>query len=190
MRKGLSAVQGSVIAEIDVSEETDLAGALGNLQRGIVPVDAFLVTPLVDLSARIVTAIRGAGFTQPIVGGNSFNTLDIARLSGSAIEGAYVGAAWNPAATSQASQDFVAAYQRAYGVSPDQFAAQGYTAVYLLADAARRAKTTEASALRDALAATRELSTPLGSLAISPNRDAVHPPVVQQYVGGQLTLVK
>jgi branched-chain amino acid transport system substrate-binding protein len=190
MRKGINAINGAVVAEIDISRETNVPAVLDGLRRGIVPVDAFLVTPLVDQSAKIVTAIRDAGFSQPIVGGNSFNTLDIARLTGSAIEGAYVGAAWNPTLTSSRSRSFVDAYSRAYGGPPDQFAAQGYTSVYILADAVRRARSADAVTLRDALAATQDLDTPLGSLSMSSNRDAVHLPVVQRYVNGQLTVIQ
>jgi branched-chain amino acid transport system substrate-binding protein len=190
MRKGINAINGAVVAEIDISRETNVPAVLDGLRRGTVLVDAFLVTPLVDQSAKIVTAIRDAGFSQPIVGGNSFNTLDIARLTGSAIEGAYVGAAWNPTLTSSRSRSFVDAYSRAYGGPPDQFAAQGYTSVYILADAVRRARSADAVTLRDALAATQDLDTPLGSLSMSSNRDAVHLPVVQRYVNGQLTVIQ
>jgi branched-chain amino acid transport system substrate-binding protein len=190
MRKGLGAVNGSVVAQVDVSQETDLAAVLEGLSRGIVAIDAFLVTPLVGQSAEIVNAIRAAGFAQPIVGGNSFNTLDIARLTGAAIEGAYVGAAWNPVLSSPRSRGFVDAYVQAYGAPPDQFAAQGYSSVYILADAARRAGSTDAAALRDALAATNDLDTPLGSLSMSPTRDALHAPVVQRYADGALTVVE
>jgi branched-chain amino acid transport system substrate-binding protein len=187
MQKGVDAVGGVVVAQIDVSTERDLAAALAGIDRSTV--DTFLVTPLVDESAAIVTAIRSAGFDQKIIGGNSFNTLEIARKSGAAIEGAYVGAAWNPGISEPASQAFVSAYTRRFGSAPDQFAVQGYASVHLLADAVKRAGSTDHRAVRDALANTTAVETPLGSVSISLSRNAVHRAVVQQYRNGQLVVV-
>ena len=188
MRTGMANVNGKVSVEIDLAQ-TDLATALAGLKGQ--SVDAFLITPLVEKSGPAAAAVRAAGFTQPIIGGNSFNTLDVARLAGpAAIEGAYVGAAWNPGVDSKASQAFVAAYTKKYGRAPDLFAAQGYATIEVLADGLRRAKSTDHAKLRTALAATANLETPLGKLSISKTREAVHPSVLQRYKGSQLTVVK
>ena len=183
MRTGLTAQGGAVVAEIDVSK-ANVADELARLQGQ--QVDVFLVTPLVETSVPVLKAIRDGGFRQPIVGGNSFNTLDIARLAGPAVEGAYVGAAWNADEQGATSRAFVQAYKAAYGAAPQLFAAQGYSSVYLLLDAAKRASAPTPAALRDALAATRDLDTPLGRLSMSDKREATHPPVTQQYRNGQL----
>jgi branched-chain amino acid transport system substrate-binding protein len=188
MRKGMAAIGGRLVAEIDTSKEADLRVALATLDAN--GIDAFLVTPLVDESASILRTIREQGFGQTIVGGNSFNTLDIARLAGSAIEGAYAGAAWNPADPSASSKRFVEAYTKEYREAPDLYAAQGYTAVQVLADAVRRAGTTDAASVRAALAETKDVDTPLGRLSMSPERNAVHAPVVQQFHDGRLTVVQ
>jgi ABC-type branched-subunit amino acid transport system substrate-binding protein len=106
-----------------------------------------------------------------------------------------VGAAWNPGSTAPASVAFTAAFQAAFGRVPDLFAAQGYAAVLVAYDAATRANGTGTGTglptltLRDAMAATRNLDTPLGLLSMSTRREAVHTPVVQQFRGGQLVLL-
>jgi len=184
MRAGIAAQGGSMIAEIDLARTT--AAEVATL-RGQ-PIDVFLVTPLVEAAVPVLQAIRGAGFTQPVVGGNSFNSLDIAALAGPAVEGAYVGAAWNPGVEGATSRAFVEAFTTEYGHAPDQFAAQGYTSVLVVFDALRRASATTPSALRDALAVTRDLDTPLGRLSMSDKREAVHPPVTQQYRNGKLVV--
>jgi branched-chain amino acid transport system substrate-binding protein len=187
MRTALTAKGGAILREIDVSK-VDINAELTSLQGQAF--DAFLVTPLLDTSAAALKAIRGAGFQQIVIGGNSFNTLSIAQLSGGAVEGAYVGAVWNPGINTPTSKGFVGAYTAAYGHAPDQFAAQGYTSMYVLADAVRRAGSDDHAAIRDALAATKDLDTPLGKLSISDKREAQHAPVVQQYQGGQLVVVQ
>jgi branched-chain amino acid transport system substrate-binding protein len=188
MRAGLSAIGLKPAVEIDITQTPDVVVALAEL-RGR-PVDAFLITPLVDKSAAIVKAVRAAGYQQQIVGGNSFNTLSIAPESGNAVEDAYVGAAWNPGLITPASRRFVEGYRQAYGRQPELFAAQGYAAVQVLADAVRRAGSGDRAAIRSALAATDKLDTVLGPLSMSPHREAVHNPVVQRYKSGALTAVQ
>ncbi len=185
MRLGVAQQGATIVREINLATQ-DLAAELARLQGETF--DTFLVTPLVAKAAPALLAIRAARFQQPVVGGNSFNTLDIARIAGSAAEGAYVGAAWNPALTSKTSTAFTEAFRAAYGYSPDQFAAQGYTSVLVVFDAARRTAGSTLS-LRDAIAATRDLDTPLGVLSISAAREAVHSPVVQQFRNGQLVVL-
>jgi branched-chain amino acid transport system substrate-binding protein len=187
MRDGLAAKGGTILKEIDVAK-SDINGELAGLQGQ--SFDAFLVTPLLDTSAAALKAIRAAGFQELVIGGNSFNTPDIDSLSGGAAEGAYVGAAWNPGEDNPTSRGFVGAYTEEFGHAPDQFAAQGYSTVYVLADAERRAGSGDHAAVRDALAATKDLATPLGSLSISDKREAQHEPVVQQYQGGKLVVVQ
>jgi branched-chain amino acid transport system substrate-binding protein len=190
MRAGLAAAGASSPLEIDITQTPDVGALLASL-RLLRPVDAILVTPLIDKSAEIVKALRGAGFTQQIIGGNSFNTQSIVQKSAGGVEGAYVGAAWNPGVTTAASRRFVDAYKRAYsGREPDLFAAQGYASVQILADAVQRAGPADRAALRDALASTDRLETALGVLTMSPRREALHAPVVQQYRGGVLTAVQ
>lgn len=185
MRAGIAAQGGSIVAEVDLAKgaATDVAALRGQ------PIDVFLVTPLVDAAVPVLRAIRDAGFAQPIVGGNGFNTPDIARLAGAAIEGAYVGAAWNPGVDTATSRAFTQAFTAQNGTAPDLFAAQGYTSILLLFDALKRASATTPPALRDALASTRDLDTPLGRLSMSDRREATHPPVTQQYRGGKLVVV-
>jgi branched-chain amino acid transport system substrate-binding protein len=188
MRKGIAAIGATIVREVDVSKQPDLAQAVTSSQGE--QADAFLVTPLLDRSVAILKALRAGGLKQTVVGGNSFNTLDIARLAGEAAEGAYVGAAWNPALATPESRRFVEAYAKAYGTAPDQFAAQGYASAQLLASAIRSAGSASPNAVRDALASATTVMTPLGDIAMSAQRDAVHAPVVQQYRGGQLTVVR
>ena len=186
MRKGIEDVGATISGEVDVAE-TDIASALPELHGKAF--DAILVTPLVDKSAGIVKAIRGGGFAQTIIGGNSFNTLGIAEAAGAAIEGTYAGAAWNPGVDSPASKRFVDAYTQKYGAAPDLFGAQGYSSVYLLLDAVKRAGTMEHAAIRDALAKLEGVQTPLGNATMSARREAVHEPVVQRFEGGKLVVL-
>jgi branched-chain amino acid transport system substrate-binding protein len=186
MRTGIAEIAATIVAEVDVAT-TDIATMFADLHAKAF--EAFLVTPLVEKSSTIVRALRADGFSQAIIGGNSFNTPGIAAEAGTAVEGAYVGAAWNPGVDTAAGQAFVKAFTDKYGSAPDLFAAQGYSSVYLLFDAVQRAESVDRAAVRDALAATKDLSTPLGRLTMSPIREAEHAPVAQRFENGKLVVL-
>jgi branched-chain amino acid transport system substrate-binding protein len=186
MRKGIEAINGQIVTEVDI-ENTDIAAALPELHTK--SLDTVLITPLLAKSAEVVKALRGDGFQQVFIGGNSFNTPDMANAAGPAVEGTYVGAAWNAGQESGASKDFVAAYQERFNAAPDVFAAQGYSSVYLLLDAVKRAGATDGPALRDALGALQGVETPLGSVTMTDGRQAKYAPVVQRFEGGKLVIL-
>jgi ABC-type branched-subunit amino acid transport system substrate-binding protein len=75
-------------------------------------------------------------------------------------------------------------------LSPDQFAAQAFTGVYLLAYAIRDAGKVESAAIRDALAKLKDVDTILGKFSVAANREAVHTPVVQEVKDGKFAIFK
>ena len=93
-----------------------IAAALPDLDGH--PLDAVLITPLLAKSADVVKALRNDGFQQVLIGGNSFNSPDMATATGGAVEGTYVGAAWNPDEDTNAS-DFVAADTQRFESAPE-----------------------------------------------------------------------
>ena len=64
------------------------------------------------------------------------------KNAGDAAEGVVVGAAWNSASSNPLSQKFMSSYKAKYNSDPDQFAAQAYTGVYILADGLKRGGST------------------------------------------------
>jgi branched-chain amino acid transport system substrate-binding protein len=186
MRKGMQEINANIAVEIDIANTKNYAAALAGLHQ---QVDAFLVTPLINDAGPILNAIRSAGFPQPIVGGNSFNTLDLIAASGGAVNGAYVGAAWNPGANNAMSRKFVDDYTKAYGSAPDLFAAQGFAAVEVLVAAAKNAGSVENAALRSALGRTKDLETIFGKMTMT-GREAQYEPVIQQFQDGKLVVVQ
>jgi branched-chain amino acid transport system substrate-binding protein len=84
---------------------------------------------------------------------------------------------------------FVEAYTAKYGIAPDQFAAQAYTAVYIIHEAMKKAGTTEdRKAIRDAMAQVKDFDTVLGKFSFTDARDAQHQPVVQVVKNGKFTV--
>ncbi len=147
--------------------------------------DAIVVSALLDPAVGIATQARKLGLTQPIIGGNGFNSPAFIKGAGDAAEGVIVGAAWNSASTNPTSQKFIAAYKAKFNADPDQFAAQAYAGVYILAKAIANANSTDRTAIRDGLAKIKDFDTVLGSFNFTDKRDAQHPAVIQVVQSGK-----
>jgi len=166
--------------------DTDFSAQLTKIQS-LAP-DAIVISALAEEAANIMLQARTLGITVPFIGGNGFNSPKLAEIAGPAAEGAISGAAWNIASTYPASADFVAAFNTEYGGNPDQFAAQAYTAAWVAAYAIKSADSVDHAAVRDALAQTTGVESPLGFFAFDANRDPVHEPVVLMVKDGKFTV--
>ena len=73
---------------------------------------------LVGEAIPVLQQAREIGITQPIVGGNGFNSPAVLKNAKSAAEGLIVGSAWFIDSTAPKSRAFVAAFRKAYGADP------------------------------------------------------------------------
>jgi branched-chain amino acid transport system substrate-binding protein len=152
--------------------------------------DVIVLATLVNEASKLMIQARALGipFSIRFLGGNSFNTSRLWQQAGSASQGAVCGTAWNRYEDTPGNPQFVTKYIKRFGAPPDQFAAQAYAAVYIIADAMKRSATLSRQTLRDALAQTRNLSTVLGAFSFDIQRNPVHNPVVQQIDSGEFIL--
>src|SRR6267378_3240052 len=139
--------------------------------------DVIFITSLGGIPAKIMVAARNQGWHGQFLGGNGFNTATVSKQAGDAGKGARSASAWYLGNSFPSNADFVKAYQAAYSKDPDQFGAQGYTAIKVLADAAKRANLTftDLAGDRDKLRAAMETvnlpQTPLGPFQFTSNHD-------------------
>ncbi len=170
--------------------DTDYSAQLTAI-KGTNP-DAIIVSALAE-GANIAKQARELGIDSKItiIGGNGLNSPAYIKNSGAAGEGTIVGAAWNSANDTPVNQKFIAAYKAKYNADPDQFAAQAYTGVYIIAEAMKTAgPNVDRKSLRDALANIKGLATPLGSFSFQPSRNAEHSPVIQIVKNGKFEVLK
>ena len=138
--------------------------------------DVIFITSLGGIPAKIMTEARKQGWTGQFLGGNGFNTATVSKQAGDAGKGARSASAWYLGNNFASNADFVTAYRAEYNKDPDQFAAQGYTAIKVLADAAKRANLTfsDLPGDRDKLRAAMEtvnIQSPLGPFQFTSNHD-------------------
>ncbi|GAC1474182.1 MAG: ABC transporter substrate-binding protein [Candidatus Dormibacteraceae bacterium] len=160
--------------------------------------DVIFITSLGQIPAKIMTEARKQGWQGQFLGGNGFNTAAVSKQAGQYGKGARSGSAWYLGNTFPSNAEFVTAYKTEYSKDPDQFAAQGYTAIKILADSAKRANLTfGASAIagdRDKLRAAMEsvnLQSPLGPFQFTSTHDVKQTVwIIQMDGSGGFTLVK
>ncbi|MCJ2122354.1 ABC transporter substrate-binding protein [Methylobacterium sp. J-077] len=143
--------------------------------------DAIILGALAEEGAAILRQARQLNLDPKTVfiGCNANISAKLFELAGPAADGILVGASWFAGYDTPRSKAFVEAYRKRYGTTPDIYAAQGYDAAYLIAEAIRRAGTaTDSRAIRDKLAGITDFEGVLGRFGWSPERDATVTPKV------------
>ncbi len=132
----------------------------------------------------IAIQARRLGITKPMLGGDGWDSDQLAKIAGDAIEGSYYTNHYAPDQPDAKVQDFIKAYRAEFGgATPDGLAALGYDAAKILFEAMERAKTTDGKALRDAIAATKNFGGVTGNITIDANRNATKSAVVVEMAG-------
>jgi branched-chain amino acid transport system substrate-binding protein len=138
--------------------------------------DVIFITSLGGIPAKIMIEARRQGFTGQFLGGNGFNTAVVSKQAGAAGKGAQSGSAWYSSNTFKSNQEFVTTYKAKFNADADQFAAQGFTAIQVLADSAKRAKLTfsdlpgDRTKMKDAMEKV-DIDSPLGRFKFTADHD-------------------
>jgi len=152
--------------------------------------DILVVSALIENASGIVAQARQLGWQGPIFGGNGFNNPVLMKNAGPAAEGVYVGTAWNRTSPDAANQKFLE-HMKARGVDPDQFCAQAYTGVLVVAEAIKQAGNKGGrDDIKTGFAKVKDLPTPLGKFSFLPNRDGDHAPAVQVVKDGKFQILQ
>ena len=140
--------------------------------------DAVFCSALYEEGAVILSQARRMGLKVPFVGGNGFNSPKVIEIAKDAAVGLIVATPWFEGRNDPKVKAFVAKYEKTYGKKPDQFAAQAYDALYVMANALKAAGKADRDLLRDALAATKDFEGVLGKFSFDAERDVVMEPTV------------
>ena len=107
------------------------------------------------------------------------------KIAKDAAEGVVTFTGWAKNAPTPGNEAFVRNYRAKYNVDPSNWAAQSYTAVYILATAIANAKSTDSTAVRDEMARISNYETVLGEFSFDANGDAIYDPLVLIVENGQ-----
>ncbi len=123
--------------------------------------DAIVLSALLAEGGPIMVQARQLGLNVPVIGGNGMNSVKIFDLApGGASNNLWIGSPWSIENKTPENSKFIDAYKSKFGNAPDQFSAQSYDAMYIVAQALKTAKLTgdlskDRAALREALPAVQ-----------------------------------
>jgi branched-chain amino acid transport system substrate-binding protein len=122
--------------------------------------DAIVLSALVAEGGPIMVQARQLGIALPFIGGNGMNSPRVFELAKDSSDNLWVGSPWSVENPAGENKRFIGAFHKAHNAPPDQFAAQAYDAMYIVAQALKKIKLTgkleaDRSALRDALPGTQ-----------------------------------
>ena len=152
--------------------------------------DAIIDSSLAGPAIQVLKEVNKRKPGMLVIGGNGFNTPAIIASAGAAAEGAVSGAAWYLGNPDPVNKDFVTAYKAKYNADPDQFAAQSYSALYILLDALKRTPSVTSvlhDKLRDQIELTTGVKTPLGEFSFNSSHDVNQKVYVVQIKNGAFT---
>ncbi len=137
----------------------------------------------------ILRQARELGIEVPLLGGDGWEAPELVEIAGSAAEGAMFPVHYSVRSTSESSHRFIDQFTARFQKPPTGVSALGYDALQLIADAIRRAGSTESPAIRDALKTTRGWTGVTGEISLDEERNARKPATIVRIEKGQLTFV-
>jgi branched-chain amino acid transport system substrate-binding protein len=188
-RERFTALGGEIVVEQKYSEgDKDFKAQLTTI-RTLKP-DVIAATGYYSEAALICIQARSLGMDIPIIGGDGWEAPQLVELGGKAVEGTYYSTHYSASNEAPEVKSFVQKYRARWdNETPEGVSALAYDAVYLYADAIRRAGTTEGPKLRDAIAATKNFPGVTGSTTIDAQRNSAKPAVILTVKGGQVHFV-
>jgi branched-chain amino acid transport system substrate-binding protein len=187
--KGFVGTGGEIVKEQKYSSgDKDFRAQLTSIKAA--KPDAIFVPGYYAEVALIAKQARVLGIKTPMLGGDGWVGDSLLKVAGNALDGCFFSNHYSEEDSSPVIQEFVKKYKAKTGGVPDAMAALGYDSAMVLADAIRRAGSTEPARLRDAIAATRDFKAVTGSITLDAARNATKPAVILTIAGGGFKFVQ
>ena len=135
-------------------------------------------------AGNIAIQARKLGVTAPLLGGDGWESPQLAAIGKDAIEGSYYSCHYAFQESNPEVRKFVHDFESEYGEKPDSLGALGYDAARLLFDALRRAPAWDGATLGKAIAETKGFAGVTGRITIDPGRNAKKSAVVVRMTAG------
>lgn len=151
--------------------------------------DALFISALSQEIAEIIkqTSVVGVPDSINIIAPDL--TMNEVQKAGDAAEGVIGFIGWSHQSDAPGNQSFVRNYRKKYGIQPEPWAAQSYATLYILANAIKKAQSTDATLIRNNLAETTNYPTILGMLgdfSFNPDGDALYDQIIMIVKDGKL----
>lgn len=171
-----------ITTETFKSGDTDFSEQLTRIQT--LNPDVIFVSCLAPEKPGILMKGHELGISAPFIV-RTLTAADV-QATGVAAEGAMTFVGWGAALDTPGNQAFVENYNTKFKMEPTNYAARSYATLHILAEAVANAQSTDAVAIRDALASIRDFDTIFGKFSFDANGDAVYAEKVLIVKNGKL----
>jgi len=131
---------GEVLDLIEFPATSDVSGLVERVMT-LAPEAVYIAAYAPDI-ARLLTALRGQGYEKYIFTTSAFAAPAVIEQQGENAEGVFLTqTVFEPDSEEEKIQNFVTTYRETYGIPPDLYAAHGYDAMMVLAEALRTSGT-------------------------------------------------
>jgi branched-chain amino acid transport system substrate-binding protein len=187
-KKSFEKLGGKVVASETYSKgDQDFSAQLTKVKP--LNADVMFLPDYYGTVALIAKQARSLGVTSTFVGTDGWDSSDLYKIGGKAVDGAYFSNHYSPDDTSKEVTDFKKAYNDKYKAVPDTMAVLNYDAAKILLEAIKAAGKTDGDAVKEALKKTN-LSVVSGKVSFDANRNAVKSAVMVKVQGDKNTFVE
>lgn len=179
---------GEVVAYESYSKDDQDFKALLTKIKGQKP-EVLFVTDYYDKAALIAKQVKEVKLDVKILGGDGFDSPDLVKIGGDAVEGVYFSNHYSPEAENPVAKKFIDAYKAKYGSVPDALAALAYDAGLMLFGAIDRADSLDRAKIKDEINKTKDLEAVSGKITLDADRNPVKPAVIITIEKGQQKFV-
>jgi len=138
----------------------------------------------------IARQAREKGIGASLIGPDGWDSPDLVKIAGEAVEGGYFSNHYSPDDTRPEVVAWVKKYKEKFGQTPDALGTLAYDATNLLLEAIRKANSGDPAKIRDALASIKGFKGVTGESAMDVNGNAVKSAVILQIVNGKQKFLK
>lgn len=175
-----------VMEEAFLAKDQDFKAALTKIKTA--NADVIFVPCYYEEAGKIVKQARELGITCPLLGTDGWDDPKVADIAGAeALNDTFFSTHYfdqDPGA-----QAFIEAFKKEYNDAPNVFAALGYDAGKLIADALKRAASLEGEAICKALEETKDLQVATAKITMDPsNHNPIKDAVIIENKDGKYTL--
>ena len=157
LAKGFKEVAGKygieIINEYQYSIKDRLFGSIVAKVKADNP-DALYASGYYFTAGPLVSQLRAAGVTVPIIGQEGYDSQKFIEIAGEAAEGVIITTSLDRDSSEPETRRFIEEFEKKAGFKTDMVAASGHTAIIVVCEAMKKAGTTDPKAIRDAIAAT------------------------------------
>ena len=179
---------GKVVAqEAYIAKDTDFRATLTRIKAA--NPDFVLIPGYYEEVGLIIKQARELGIDAAFMGGDGWDSPTLVEIAGKdALNNTYFTNHYSSVDPDEKIQNFVKAFGEKYdGQAPDAFNALGYDTVYFLADAIKRAGSTDSVKIKEALEATKDLDAITGKFTVDEKHNPIKSAIILELVDGKQT---